>query len=136
VKFLDANIFLRYLVADDNSKSGACLALFKAVQRGDEAVTTSESVIAEVAYVLRSKAHYGLAPAEISARLRPLINLRALKLPHKRSFLRAFDLWDDHPALDFEDALSIAHMERLNVEVIFSYDKDFDAVDGVTRAEP
>jgi len=136
VKFLDANIFLRYLVPGDEAKAQACFALFQRVKAGDETVTTSEAVIAEVAYVLRSRAQYGLAPPEIDVRLHPILSLRSLKLPHKGAYLRALDLWDDYPALDFEDVLTVAHMERLGLADLLSYDTDFDRIHKVQRVEP
>jgi predicted nucleic acid-binding protein len=38
--------------------------------------------------------------------------------------------------LDYEDALAVAHMERLKATGLYSYDADFDRVPGVTREEP
>lgn len=136
MRFVDANIFLRYLVDSDPKKAQACRELFKRVQAGDEAVTTSEVIIAEVAYVLRSLAHYGLTPQEIAERLRPLLALRGLKLDHKNACLRALDVWEAHPKLDFEDAIIVAHLERLGETEVYSYDRDFDGVEGVVRVEP
>lgn len=136
MRFLDTNIFLRYLIPGDESKARACFALFQRVKAGKEPVTTSESVVAEITCVLRSKAHYSLAPADIAARLRPMLALRGLKLPHKGTFLRAFDVWEAYPALDFEDALTVAHMERLRLSDVFSYDKDFGGIPGIERLEP
>jgi len=136
VKFLDANIFLRYLVSGDEKKARDCLALFQRVQAGDEVVTTSEVIVAEVAYVLRSRAHYGLTPAEIGARLKPLLALRGLKLDHKGACLRALEAWESHPAIDFEDALAVAHMERQGLTELYSYDTDFDRIGNVRRVEP
>ena len=136
MKFLDANIFLRYLVAGNERKSRDCLALFQRVQAGDEVVTTSEVIVAEVAYVLRSRAHYGLTPAEIGVRLKPLLALRGLKLDHKGACVRALEVWDAHATIDFEDALAVAHMERQGLTEIYSYDTDFDRIVGVARVEP
>jgi predicted nucleic acid-binding protein len=136
VKFLDANIFLRYLVPGDEAKARACFALFQRVKAGDEIVVTSEAVVTEIAYVLHSRAHYALSAEEIGVRLRPMIALRGLKLAHKRTYLRALDLWDLHPALDFEDVVTIAHMERLRLRQLLSYDTDFDRVPSVQRLEP
>jgi len=136
VRFVDANIFLRYLVDSDPGKAQACRDLFKRVGAGDEVVGTSEVIIAEVAYVLRSRAHYGLTPPEIAERLRPLIALRGLKLDHKGACLRALEVWEERPALDFEDAMIVAHLERLGETAVYSYDRDFDGVEGVARVEP
>ena len=90
--FLDTNIFLRYLTRDDEEKARACFALLQAAKRGEEQVTTSEVVLAEVCYVLSSRAHYHLSPAEIAARLRPIVSQRGFSLAHKRRFLRALDI--------------------------------------------
>jgi predicted nucleic acid-binding protein len=136
VRFVDANIFLRYLVDSDPGKAQACRDLFRRVQAGDEVATTSEVIVAEVAYVLRSRAHYGLAPAEIAERLRPLLALRGLKLDHKTACLRALEVWEAHPKLDFEDATIVAHLERQGETEVYSYDRDFDGVEGVARVEP
>ncbi len=136
MKFLDTNILLRYFTRDDERKAVACFALLQRVQQGQEEVTTSEVILTEVAYVLSSRSHYNLRPADISARLRPIVALRGLKLPHKRSFLRALDLFASHPFLDFEDALTVAHMERLGITEILSYDTDFDRIPTVKRLEP
>jgi len=136
VRFVDSNIFLRYLAAGDPAKSRACFDLFQRVQAGKEAVTTCEAVVTEVAYVLRSAAHYGLMPDEIGARLRPILSLRGLKLAQKGTYIRALDLWASYPAVDFEDVLSVAHMERQGLDEILSYDKDFDRIAGVRRFEP
>lgn len=136
MRFLDANIFLRYLVAEDSAKANACFALFQRLKTGQEVATTSEAIVAEVAYVLRSRAHYALTATEIESRLRPLLTLRGLKLPHKKTYVRGFEIWAAYPALDFEDALIVAHMERLGLREVVSYDTDFDRVPAVQRTEP
>ncbi len=69
MQFVDTNIFLRHLTNDDPVKSPACLELFRKAQRKEITLTTSESIIAEVVYVLVSaKLTYQLSPEEIRAR--------------------------------------------------------------------
>ena len=67
---------------------------------------------------------------------KPLLSVGGLKLAHKGNYTRALDIYAAHPFLDFEDALSVAHMERQGLTVLTSYDRDFDRVGGVTRKEP
>lgn len=140
MRLLDANIFLRFLVEPqskaDRQKANACKDLFQRLQSGEETATTTEAIITEVAYVLRSRSHYGLAPADIAVRMKPLLTIPGLKLTHKRVYLRALDLWVAYPRLDFEDALLVAHMERLGLGEITSYDTDFDGISSVRRIEP
>ena len=134
MKWLDTNIILRYLTADDPVKAQACLALLERVQHGEDELATAETIIAEVSYVLTSQ--HQVSHPEITARLRPLLNLAGLKLSHKQVVLRALEVYEEFPRLDFEDALSVAHMERLGVTEIVSYDRDFDRVPGIIRLEP
>jgi predicted nucleic acid-binding protein len=136
MRFLDANIFLRYLTRDDEAKADACFRLFQRLMSGQERATTSEVIIAEVVYVLAARALYNLRPDEISARLRPLLAVRGLKIAHKRSCLQALDLYATYPFLDFEDALAVAEMERQGMNTILSYDRDFDRLEQVRREEP
>ena len=134
--FADANIFLRALTADDPAKFEACTDLLRRVDRGDEEITTCEAILTEVVYVLSSRATYGLSHDEIRARLAPLIRMRGLRLSGKQLYLQALDLFAAHPALDFEDALCVAHMQQAGINEILSYDTDFDRIAEVQRVEP
>ena len=137
MRFLDTNIILRYLTRDDEAKAQACYHLFQRVKEGEEEVCTCEAIITEVVYVLSSsRAPYRLNHEEIKARLVPIVTLRGLKLPNKRVYLQALDLYASFPFLDFEDALAVAHMERQGVKELLSYDRDFDRIPGITRVEP
>ena len=136
MKFLDTNIVIRFLVRDDDVKAGACLELLQRVERGEEEITTSESVIAEIVYVLSSPRLYALSPEDIRARLVPILSLRGLRLPAKRLYVRALDIYCEYSSLDFEDALSVAHLEREGITTMLSYDIGFDLVHGIIREEP
>ncbi len=137
MRFLDTNVILRYLTRDDEAKAEACYRLFQRAKRGEEELLTCEAIVTEVVYVLSSsRAPYRLSHEEIRARLLPILTLRGLKLPQKRVYLRALDLYASSPFLDFEDALTVAHMEQRGIAGIVSYDKDFDRVTGLQRIEP
>lgn len=135
--FVDTNIFIRYMANDDEEKAKACFELFQRVKRNEEEVTTSESVLAEVTFVLSSKKlAYQLTHDQIRQRLVPLLTLRGFKLPHKKIYLEALDIYAAKSNLDMEDALSIAHIKDQGHNRIYSYDTDFDAYSQVTRIEP
>ena len=136
MKFVDTNVFTRYLTGDDPAKAGPCSEFFARVERGEEAACTSEAVIAEIVYVTSSRAHHALTRLDIVRRLQPLLSLPGIAIPHRPTILRALEVYAAHAQLDFEDALTVAHMERLKIEEVLSYDRDFDAVPGVTRVEP
>ena len=137
MRFLDTNVILRYLTSDDEAKAEACYRLFQRVKDAEEEVVTCEAIVTEVVYVLSSpRAPYRLSHEEVRERLMPILTLRGLKLGQKRTYLHALDLYASSPFLDFEDALAIAHMARLGVTEIVSYDRDFDRIAGLRRAEP
>lgn len=135
MEFLDTNIFLRYLTRDDPIKAQRCYELFQRIKRKEIRVTTSESVLAEVVYVLSSRTLYNQPRENIRALLLPIVSLPNLRVPHRRAFLRALELYAG-TLLDFEDALSVAHIERMKLSTILSYDEDFDRIKNIQRREP
>jgi predicted nucleic acid-binding protein len=139
VIILDANYFLRALVPpttpQDQPKAAEAIGLFRAIAAGDQDATTSESIIAEVAFVLTAPRHYGLSPADAAGRLQPIIALRSLKISGKKRLLRALDVWIRDPRLGFVDALTVAYAERPGIELA-TFDSDFDGVAGITRYQP
>ncbi len=137
MRFLDTNIFIRYLTRDDPEKADACLALFRRLEAGAEEATTCEAVVSEVVDVLASpRTGYGLDRDDIRARLAPLLTLRGLYLADRSVHLHALDIYVEHSQLDFEDALIAAHMHRQGLTDVLSYDTGFDRLPGVTRVEP
>jgi len=135
MRFLDANVILRYLTRDDPKKAEKCYELFQKAKRGEIELTTCEAIIAEVVYVLSSKNLYNLPRDEIYSLLLPIINLKGLKITQKRIFIRALDIYASKN-IDFEDALSFAHMEKLKISEIYSYDNDFDKIEELRRLDP
>ncbi len=137
MKFLDTNVILRYLTRDDEVRAEACYRLFQRVKQGQEELVVCEAIVTEVVYVLSSvRAPYRLSHEEIRARLLPILTLRGLKLPQKNVYLRALDLYASSPFLDFEDALTVCHMEQRGITELVSYDRDFDRIGGIRRIAP
>ena len=62
-RFVDTNIFLRYLTADDTLKYSKCKALFERAVSGKEILVTSGMVIAEVIWTLLS--YYKVSKEEV-----------------------------------------------------------------------
>jgi len=139
VIFVEANVFLRALVRPatprDQGWARDAAELFRAVGANEEEMTTSDAVLAEVAFILASPRQYGVAPADIAARLKPILTLRGCKAPQKAVWLRALDIYASSTNLGFVDALSVSYAERPGV-VLASFDSDFDAVPGLTRWRP
>jgi predicted nucleic acid-binding protein len=135
VRFLDTNILLRHLTRDDPRKAQACYRLLQRVERGEEVVATSGMVVAEAVFLLHSPRHYGLPRERVRQLLEPLLNLSSIRLPNKSLYKRAFDLYCQRN-IGFTDAYNAAYMEARGVREVYSYDTDFDRVEGIRRVEP
>lgn len=53
----------------------------------------------------------------------------------RKDFTRAVELFESYETLAFGDATVVAYMEREGIESLYSFDDDFDAVDGITRLD-
>ena len=138
MKYLDTNIFLRYLTKTrgEEAKTQACFALFQQVKKGEIVATTCEAVICEIFFVLCSPRQYNLSHEDAVAHVRPLLTLGNLKLTNKRVYLRAMDVYASAPFLDFEDPVIVAQMERHGMRELVSCDTDFDHIPAINRKEP
>lgn len=134
--YIDTNIIIRYLTQDNPEQSARAKLLLDQVALGNLQVTTSETIIGEVVFVLSSKVLYNVPRQHIRTLLSGILMLRGMKVLHKRMYLRALDLYATTPRLDFADAFSIAYMERHQLTTIVSFDKDFDGIPSVLRQEP
>jgi predicted nucleic acid-binding protein len=131
--FLDSNIFLRYLLADDPDQSPRATAYLARIERGEVRVRTADTVIFEVVCTLQR--HYRQPRAAIRAALLPLLELPGLVLPGKRRFRRVFDLYVEQH-LPFADAYHAVLMEQLGLTEIVTFDRAFDRLPGLTRRAP
>ena len=134
--FLDANILLRTLVdpsgPDSRRLNEVAGNLLRQADRGAVEVTTSDAVLAEVAFILTARAHYQL-PATVAAG--PIVQLRGFRHPDKRAILRALEIWAGVPRLGFVDALTAAYAQAPGMRLA-TFDTDFDALPGIDRWQP
>ena len=133
--FLDANVILRYLLRDDETKAQRCLELLEKAERREITLRTTDLVVAELVWVLESPVTYNLPRERIRELLLPVILLPGLKLPGKKLYRQIFDLYIDQ-GIDFIDAYNTIHMGKQGLTQIYSYDSDFDRIAGVSRIEP
>jgi predicted nucleic acid-binding protein len=132
-RFLDTNVLLRYFTNDDPAKAQAALALLQRVERGDERVIVSPMVVFEVVFTLQRG--YKMPKADIRRLFWRILALRDVQLAEKAIFKAAFDLYVDKN-ISFADAYHAAWMQRRNVTEVYSWDREFDRVPGLTRIEP
>jgi uncharacterized protein len=132
VCFLDTNILLRYLTRDDEPKAQRALNLLMRVEQGEEKVITSSLVIFETVFTLQS--FYKVPRQRIKELILSIISLRGLHLPGKNVYYHAFDFYVTKN-ISFADAYNAAYMLSEQVSSIYTWDKDFDKIDGIVRLE-
>ena len=133
MRFIDTNLLLRYFTRDDEEKAQKVLALLKRVEKAEEKVTISSLVIFETVFTLES--FYKVPKKEIKELILPILNLRGLKLPDKETYHQALDIYANKN-ISLTDAFNTAFCLRKGIKEIYSYDEDFDKIEGIKRITP
>jgi predicted nucleic acid-binding protein len=132
-KFVDTNIFLRYLTKDDPSKYEKCKEMFKKAMKGEIAITTSGMVIAELVWTLLS--YYKVPKAEVIEKVTVIVGTKNLSIPDKHMVADALVLYA-RKNVDFIDAYNAVFMRYHGLREIYSYDEDFELMEDIQRQEP
>ena len=131
--FLDTNIFLRPIVKDNKKFVRECESLFQKIKKGEINVFTSNLVLIEVFWVLKS--FYELEKVELIKILKAISALKNLKIENKENLGTGIELYEKYN-IKFVDAIIASHPKILNRQVaVISYDKDFDKLN-ILRKEP
>ncbi len=67
--------------------------------------------------------------------MKTVISMRGVDLPDKGVWLHALDLYAE-TAVSFADAFNAAYMKGRGLADIYSWDTDFDRIEGIRRLEP
>ena len=131
--FIDANIFLRTLLRDEEKTFKDCLRFLFAVKKGKIRGFTSNLVLAEIAWTLLK--FYKFPKEKIIKGLFSILKLKNLKITDEFDSFLALEIYKRFP-IKFIDALIASNPKIYQKEVtVVSYDKDFDRI-GVIRKEP
>ena len=132
-RFIDTNIFLRYLTKDDPVKYEKCRELFKKMVEGKITLATSGIIIAELVWTLLS--YYKVPKAEVIEKISIIVATKGLYIPDKNIITDALVLYG-RQNIDYIDAYNAVFMKYSKINGIYSYDEDFDNVEGISREEP
>jgi predicted nucleic acid-binding protein len=132
-KFVDTNVFLRYLTKDDLAKYERCREMFRKALEGEIAVSTSGTVIAELIWTLLS--YYKVPKAEVIEKVSVIVGTENIFIPDKDVLADALVLYA-RKNIDFIDAYNAVFMRYHGLREIYSYDEDFEAIEDIERKEP
>ncbi len=132
-KFIDTNIFLRYLTKDNPSKYDKCREIFKKTIEGKINPATSGIVIAELIWTLLS--FYKVPKADVIEKISIIVGTENLYIPDKNIITDALVFYS-RKNIDYIDAYNAVFMRYHGYDEIYSYDEDFDVIEGIKREEP
>lgn len=132
-KFVDTNIFIRYLTKDDPTKYDRCRELFKRALEGKIILASSGMVIAELIWTLLS--YYKVSKADVIEKVSIIVATESLHIPDKDIIADALVLYG-RKNIDYIDAYNAVFMKYHGYREIYSYDRDFDLVEEIKREEP
>ena len=130
---VDANVILRFLTDEPRALADRAASLFRAVDAGECAVILEDVVLAEVVWTLAS--FYAMAKQEIADALLRLLGSDGIRSIDKETLQLALVLFHEKN-LDFADALLAARARHMGDAALYSFDRDFDRVPGLTRYVP
>ena len=126
MKFIDANIVLRYLVDDPEASA------IEKLLRSREKLVLADIIVAEVVWSLTS--FYKWSKKRTTSLLASLIRLDGIRAD-KNLLLRALKLYKIYN-VDYIDAYLCAVMGKSKVTTIYSYDRHYNKFPGIHRLEP
>lgn len=133
--FIDTNVIIRLLTGDDVEKQQRAKLLFERIERNELHVSAPLTVIADAVFVLSSPRLYNLPRSEIVALLMPLMSLPGFRIRNRRIALQALEIYLARN-VDYSDAVILSCMRQAHSKTIYSFDEDFDHIQGITRQEP
>jgi predicted nucleic acid-binding protein len=132
VILIDSNIFM-YAAGAEHPHKAPSLAFLRRVARGELDAAVDAEVLQELLHRYRAIGHWAEGRGVYDQARRivgVVIPITAEALDSARRLL------DRHERLTARDALHAAVVEHHGLEGIVSYDRDFDAVEGLNRSEP
>lgn len=137
MRFLDANVFVyayykpkRQLTQKEKQMKEQAKRIISIVSQGREQVTTTVVHLSEIVNILK----HGIPLDQLTTTIRGLFMLDNVKIMGitREAYFAAAELGDDLK-LEANDALAVDIMRLNDIKEIYSFDEDFDEIEGITR---
>ncbi len=137
MRFLDANIFIyayykpkRQLTQKESQMKEYAKKIIASISQGKEEVITTVVHVSEIVNILK----HGMPLDQLITVIRGLFMLDNVKIKGvtREAYFAATELGDDLK-LDINDALAVDIMRLNSLKEIYSFDENFDRIEGITR---
>jgi predicted nucleic acid-binding protein len=129
--FIDTNIWLRFLLADQKKQFEDCQKLFNLNEQGKIKIYTSTIVLLEIVFTLAS--FYQIKKAAIIADLKAILEARNLTLIEKTDFNKTLSLFEAYQT-KLADCLIASQLPRDTL--LCTYDQDFKKIKTLASLTP
>lgn len=132
--FVDANVFLRSILQDDNEKARHCLKLLEKIDRGEVQAATSMLVLNEILWVLEG---LNAGREDIAKRIKAIAMSKVEVLGHANgsAVLESLGYYEELN-VDFIDALNACIARESGINDIITYDEHFKKIEFANKIEP
>ncbi len=140
MKFLDTNVFIyayykpkKQLAQKERQMKEHAKKIISSISQGKEEVMTTVIHISEMMNILK----HGMPLDQLITLIRGLFMLDNVKIMGvtREAYFAAAELGDDLK-LEVNDALAVDVMRLNNIKEIYSFDEDFDQIEGITKLPP
>ena len=129
--FVDSNVPM-YLVGEPHPNRERALDAISRLLQAEEILVTDVEVYQEILHRYSSFRRFDV----LNDAFRALDRIARIALPiHKPHVLRAREILNSVTTISARDALHLAVMEDSGINSILSYDRGFDAIQGIERLE-
>ena len=117
---LDTNVLVRLVLRDNEAQAQRARKLLEAHAHSDASLFVSDVVLAEFAWVLRSR--YALPDEAIAQTLRAMLDNATLALQSRSAAVEALRLFGQG-GVDFPDCLVVALAQSCNCKAVATFDQ-------------
>lgn len=130
--FIDTNVFLRFLLADNPTQSIKAKKIFEKAAKSKIKLITHSVIIAELIWTLYS--FYQQPKQKIIEKIKKLLLFEGLKIIDSEILNSAIIIFEKY-SLDFIDAFAAAWVKQNNLTLV-TFDKDFDKIENFKCLKP
>lgn len=123
IYLLDANVFLRTLVKEEEEDFQDCVELLEKVKKAEIKAVTAGVVLAEVGWVLKS--YYMLNRVDVAKKLAGISRLAGLKIIDDYDWVEAIGMYQKFNVKLLDAVLATMPEVAAEKWAIVSYDEDF-----------